>query len=119
MLFYRWMESMPESTLFCILSVSWVSTQVDKCGAPKLKGARLFSLAELKRATNGFHKSHEIGAGGYGKVLTSMNASSCFVIFLEGQVCLFYTPAGIQGCAVVRRGGCYKEGPGKILSRGS
>ncbi|KAH7430886.1 hypothetical protein KP509_08G018900 [Ceratopteris richardii] len=48
--------------------VSWVSMREDKCGPPKLKGARLFALAELKKATRNFNKSHEIGVGGYGKV---------------------------------------------------
>ena len=70
---------MHESTLFCILSVSWVSTRVDKSGAPKLKGARLFTLSELKRATHSFHKSREIGAGGYGKVPMNQNALPCFI----------------------------------------
>ncbi|KAI5082815.1 hypothetical protein GOP47_0002558 [Adiantum capillus-veneris] len=48
--------------------VSWVSMREDKGGPPKLKGARLFALAELKRATHNFNKAHEIGVGGYGKV---------------------------------------------------
>ena len=96
---YCFMESMHEITLFCILSVSWVSTRVDKCGALKLKGARLFSLTELKRATHGFHKSREIGAGGYGKVLMSLNFFPCFVYLLERKY-LFYIHTGIQGCVV-------------------
>lgn len=33
-----------------------------------MKGARRFFLAELKKATNNFSNSNEIGAGGYGKV---------------------------------------------------
>ncbi|MCO5551826.1 hypothetical protein L7F22_005329 [Adiantum nelumboides] len=48
--------------------VSWVSMREEKGGAPKLKGARLFALAELKRATRNFNKACEIGVGGYGKV---------------------------------------------------
>jgi serine/threonine protein kinase len=33
-----------------------------------LKGARRFFLAELKKATDNFSNSNEIGVGGYGKV---------------------------------------------------
>ncbi|KAJ7538102.1 hypothetical protein O6H91_11G034100 [Diphasiastrum complanatum] len=34
----------------------------------QIKGARHFSILELKRATNNFSNSKEIGSGGYGKV---------------------------------------------------
>eukprot|EP00250_Pteridium_aquilinum_P016158 c22970_g1_i1 orf=776-3583(-) len=47
---------------------SWVTQQEDGEAAPKLKGARLFTLAEMKKVTNNFSKSQEIGVGGYGKV---------------------------------------------------
>lgn len=47
---------------------SWVSKQDHSVAAPKIQGARLFTLAEMKKATNNFSKSQEIGAGGYGKV---------------------------------------------------
>jgi hypothetical protein len=47
---------------------SWGATQKDSGGAPQLKGARLFSFEELKSCTENFADSHEIGAGGYGKV---------------------------------------------------
>ncbi|EFJ05001.1 hypothetical protein SELMODRAFT_431914 [Selaginella moellendorffii] len=46
---------------------SWGS--MGKSGsAPKLKGARYFSLHELNKATNNFSSANEIGSGGYGKV---------------------------------------------------
>lgn len=48
--------------------VSWMASGEDKGDAPKLKGARLFTLAEMKKATDNFSKSNEIGVGGYGKV---------------------------------------------------
>ncbi|AQK86815.1 probable leucine-rich repeat receptor-like protein kinase At5g49770 [Zea mays] len=48
--------------------VSWGVSQKDSGGAPQLKGARLFSLNELKNCTNNFSDTHEIGSGGYGKV---------------------------------------------------
>jgi len=35
---------------------------------PQLKGARWFSLEELKKYTNKFAEANEIGSGGYGKV---------------------------------------------------
>ncbi|PKA51172.1 putative leucine-rich repeat receptor-like protein kinase [Apostasia shenzhenica] len=47
---------------------SWVSKGSDSCGAPQLKGARWFSFDELKKSTNNFSESNEIGSGGYGKV---------------------------------------------------
>ncbi|KAI5082247.1 hypothetical protein GOP47_0001990 [Adiantum capillus-veneris] len=47
---------------------SWVAKQEDQDAAPKLKGARFFTLAEMKKATNNFSQAQEIGAGGYGKV---------------------------------------------------
>ena len=36
--------------------------------APQMHGARWFSFAEIKKATNQFSKENEIGEGGYGKV---------------------------------------------------
>ncbi|KAH7427541.1 hypothetical protein KP509_10G048800 [Ceratopteris richardii] len=40
-----------------------------KDGGPlKLKGARFFTLGEIKKITNNFSKAHEIGEGGFGKV---------------------------------------------------
>ncbi|XP_024523266.1 probable leucine-rich repeat receptor-like protein kinase At5g49770 [Selaginella moellendorffii] len=47
---------------------SWGSRGKDSGTAPQLKGARFFSIAELKKATNNFISSSEIGSGGYGKV---------------------------------------------------
>ncbi|KAI5081867.1 hypothetical protein GOP47_0001610 [Adiantum capillus-veneris] len=47
---------------------SWGSGKTDSGGGLKLKGARWFSFAELKKATNNFNESNEIGSGGYGKV---------------------------------------------------
>ncbi|MCO5580029.1 hypothetical protein L7F22_033895 [Adiantum nelumboides] len=47
---------------------SWGSGKTDSGGGPKLKGARYFSFAELKKATNNFSETNEIGSGGYGKV---------------------------------------------------
>ncbi|XP_057837068.2 leucine-rich repeat receptor protein kinase HPCA1 [Cryptomeria japonica] len=47
---------------------SWGASSMDDGNAPKLKGARWFSFAELKEATNNFSESNEIGSGGYGRV---------------------------------------------------
>ncbi|CAN0927774.1 Leucine-rich repeat receptor protein kinase HPCA1 [Linum grandiflorum] len=41
-------------------------------GAPQLKGARWFSIDELKKCTSNFSGSNEIGSGGYGKVYRGM-----------------------------------------------
>lgn len=47
---------------------SWGTTTKESGDAPELKGARWFSWADLKKATNDFSEDNEIGAGGYGKV---------------------------------------------------
>ncbi|XP_073017397.1 leucine-rich repeat receptor protein kinase HPCA1-like isoform X2 [Primulina eburnea] len=44
----------------------------DSGGAPQLKGARWFSYDELRKCTNNFSESNEIGSGGYGKVYRGM-----------------------------------------------
>lgn len=35
---------------------------------PQLKGARFFSFDEVKKYTNNFSESNDVGSGGYGKV---------------------------------------------------
>ncbi|XP_030456003.2 leucine-rich repeat receptor protein kinase HPCA1 [Syzygium oleosum] len=47
---------------------SWAPSGKDSGGVPQLKGARWFSYDELKKCTNNFSESNELGAGGYGKV---------------------------------------------------
>ncbi|KAI3876093.1 hypothetical protein MKW92_053928, partial [Papaver armeniacum] len=47
---------------------SWAPSGKDSGGAPILKGARWFSYEELKKCTNNFSDTNEIGSGGYGKV---------------------------------------------------
>ncbi|MBA0711043.1 hypothetical protein Golax_010277 [Gossypium laxum] len=47
---------------------SWAPSGKDSGGAPQLKGARWFSYDELKKCTNNFSESNELGYGGYGKV---------------------------------------------------
>ncbi|KAG8368961.1 hypothetical protein BUALT_Bualt15G0100700 [Buddleja alternifolia] len=37
-------------------------------GVPQLKGARSFSFEELKKSTNNFSETNDVGSGGYGKV---------------------------------------------------
>lgn len=43
--------------------------------APQIAGARWFSFAEVKKATNNFAAENEIGEGGYGKVYAGVLAS--------------------------------------------
>ncbi|XP_057801516.1 leucine-rich repeat receptor protein kinase HPCA1-like [Salvia miltiorrhiza] len=47
---------------------SWTTGGTEAGGAPQLKGARWFSYNELKKCTNNFSESNQIGSGGYGKV---------------------------------------------------
>ena len=54
------------------ITASWEANGRDSGGAPKLKGARWFSFAEIKKVTNNFSDSNEIGTGGYGKVNIEM-----------------------------------------------
>ncbi|GAU47698.1 hypothetical protein TSUD_190260, partial [Trifolium subterraneum] len=49
---------------------SWAPSGKDSGGAPQLKGARWFSYDELKKCSNNFSGSNELGSGGYGKYLT-------------------------------------------------
>ncbi|KAG8390701.1 hypothetical protein BUALT_Bualt01G0110900 [Buddleja alternifolia] len=51
---------------------SWAPSGKDSGGAPQLKGARWFSYDELKKCTNNFSDSNQIGSGGYGKVYRGM-----------------------------------------------
>ncbi|XP_047316391.1 leucine-rich repeat receptor protein kinase HPCA1 [Impatiens glandulifera] len=51
---------------------SWAPSGKDSGGAPQLKGARWFSYDEVKKITNNFSGSNEIGSGGYGKVYRGM-----------------------------------------------
>lgn len=57
-----------DSYAFDHLSASWAPSGNDSGGAPQLKGARWFSYDELKKCTNNFSESNELGSGGYGKV---------------------------------------------------
>ncbi|KAJ9185502.1 hypothetical protein P3X46_005132 [Hevea brasiliensis] len=64
---------------------SWVSSGKDSGGAPQLKGARWFSYDELKKCTNNFSESNEIGSGGYGKVYRGMLSEGQVVAIKRAQ----------------------------------
>lgn len=56
------------ASLCLLCSASWGGGSSEFGEAPKLKGARWFSLAELKQYTNNWSDDNMIGVGGYGKV---------------------------------------------------
>lgn len=64
---------------------SWVPSGKDSGGAPQLKGARWFSYDELKKCTNNFSDSNEIGSGGYGKVYRGMISGGALVAIKRAQ----------------------------------
>ncbi|KAF9592305.1 hypothetical protein IFM89_013531 [Coptis chinensis] len=64
---------------------SWAPSGKDSGGAPQLKGARWFSYDELKKCTNNFLESNEIGSGGYGKVYRGMLAHGQVVAIKRAQ----------------------------------
>lgn len=53
--------------------------------APQLKGARWFSLEQLKKYTSNFAEANTVGSGGYGKVRINN------ILYLSF---LFYIPQG-------------------------
>ncbi|KAG7941938.1 hypothetical protein I3843_16G073900 [Carya illinoinensis] len=64
---------------------SWAPSGNDSGGAPQLKGARWFSYDELKKCTNNFTESNEIGSGGYGKVYRGMLSDGLVVAIKRAQ----------------------------------
>lgn len=64
---------------------SWAPGGKDSGGVPQLKGARWFSYDELKKSTNNFLESNEIGSGGYGKVYRGMLSNGQVVAIKRAQ----------------------------------
>ncbi|XP_058110827.1 leucine-rich repeat receptor protein kinase HPCA1-like [Magnolia sinica] len=64
---------------------SWAPSANDSGGAPQLKGARWFSYSELKKSTNNFSESNEVGSGGYGKVYRGTLPSGQMVAIKRAQ----------------------------------
>lgn len=64
-------------------SASWAPSGKDSGGAPQLKGARWFSYDELKKCTNNFSDTNEIGSGGYGKVDHQTPCLTRYLSFLQ------------------------------------
>ncbi|CAK9177852.1 unnamed protein product [Ilex paraguariensis] len=54
-------------------------------GVPQLKGARFFSFEELKRCTNNFSETNDLGSGGYGKVYRGTLPSGQLVAIKRAQ----------------------------------
>jgi len=53
--------------IFLLNVASWDSNK-HSGAVPQLTGARFFSFEELKKWTNNFSETNDIGCGGYGKV---------------------------------------------------
>ncbi|KZV24300.1 putative leucine-rich repeat receptor-like protein kinase [Dorcoceras hygrometricum] len=66
--------------------VNWIPRGKDSGGAPQLKGSRWFSYDELRKCTNNFSESNEIGSGGYGKVYRGMISSGKLVAIKKAQL---------------------------------
>ncbi|XP_042450235.1 leucine-rich repeat receptor protein kinase HPCA1-like [Zingiber officinale] len=64
---------------------SWTRNGDESSEAPQLKGARWFSYDELKRCTNNFSVSNEVGSGGYGKVYRGMLPGGQIVAIKRAQ----------------------------------
>ncbi|KAK9124866.1 hypothetical protein Scep_013712 [Stephania cephalantha] len=64
---------------------SWAPSGKDSGGAPQLKGARWFSYDELKKCSNNFLESNEIGSGGYGKVYRGMLSTGQVIAIKRAQ----------------------------------
>lgn len=64
--------------------VNWDPNKSDG-SIPQLKGARWFSLEELKKYTNNFSDANEIGSGGYGKVYRGTLPTGNFVAIKRAQ----------------------------------
>lgn len=64
---------------------SWGPGGIDNGSIPKLNGARFFPYSELKKATNNFNESNEIGSGGYGKVYRGIISSGEQVAIKRAQ----------------------------------
>ncbi|KAG8054986.1 hypothetical protein GUJ93_ZPchr0001g31393 [Zizania palustris] len=64
---------------------SWGAAGKDNEDLPQLKGARYFAFEELKKCTNNFSETHEIGSGGYGKVYKGMLANGQMVAIKRAQ----------------------------------
>ncbi|KAK4748127.1 hypothetical protein SAY87_014713 [Trapa incisa] len=57
----------------------------DSGAAPQLKGARYFCFDDLKKCTNNFKESNEIGSGGYGKVYRGVLSDGQVVAIKRAQ----------------------------------
>ncbi|XP_038988877.1 probable leucine-rich repeat receptor-like protein kinase At5g49770 isoform X2 [Phoenix dactylifera] len=64
---------------------SWTRSGEDSGGAPQLKGARWFSFDELKKSTDNFSETNQIGSGGYGKVYRGLLSSGQLVAIKRAQ----------------------------------
>ncbi|KAL9165527.1 hypothetical protein ABFS82_06G176100 [Erythranthe guttata] len=64
---------------------SWGPSGKDSGGAPQLKGARWFSYDELKKCTNNFSHTNQLGSGGYGKVYRGVVSSGQTVAIKRAQ----------------------------------
>lgn len=64
---------------------TWTTGDKDTGAAPELKGAKWFSFSDLRKSTNNFSESNEIGSGGYGKVYKGLLSSGQMVAIKRAQ----------------------------------
>ena len=72
--------------MFVSFSAHWESNK-SIGGVPQLKGARNFSFEELRKYSNNFSETNDIGSGGYGNV--SLILSESLILCIRAWIFAF------------------------------